>query len=318
MATTAPSRTTSAATAKSNKENRENRENKENSKEREKTAPGLRTRKPPPPRPDAPLTADEATLLAACAAGDVDGVYACVWAKVDLNCRIPHYGTTPLSVAFRNGHRPVVNLLIQFGAKFDPDNYGATPVHWAAHHGHSKLIKDQVQQGHISRVDLQKRDFFGSTPLHFASVNNLTDCVQTLLDCGSDSLVANNDGRLASHITTDDKIRNVLLEAQKYDAELHKRQDEEERLAAKKSREAASGADKKKKGGAKAKVGAPKKPATAAAPKTTGKSEIVGSRKVALPPPPPPKKAANSDSALNASAAKLNKKTRASNAWTAA
>ncbi|ORY52366.1 ankyrin [Rhizoclosmatium globosum] len=178
--------------------------------------PSVTTKSPlkqQPPEPvdvSKPLSSSEAVLMEACKTGDVDAVYNCVWEKVNLNCRLPYYGTTPLSMAFRHGHKQLCNVLINFGAKFDPDNYGATPVHWAASHGHSKLIKDQFQRGHISRPDLQRRDTFGSTPLHFASVNNLTDCVQTLLDCGSDSLVTNNDGRTASMITSDDGIRNIL------------------------------------------------------------------------------------------------------------
>ncbi|KAJ3073691.1 hypothetical protein HDU98_000898 [Podochytrium sp. JEL0797] len=226
-----------------------------------------------------PLSKSEEVLMDACKEGNVDLVYKCVWEKVNLNCRLPYYGTTPLSMAFKHNHKIVCNVLINFGAKFDPDNYGVTPVHWAAHQGHSRLIRDQVHSGHISRTDLQKRDFFGSTPLHFASVNNLSDCVQTLLDVGCDSLVANNDGRLASQLTDDLGIKNILLEAQKFDAEMHKRLEEEERLAAKKSREGAS-RDRKKKG--KSKTGT----ATANSkgkPGTSGKSVVVGAKKIMVP-----------------------------------
>ncbi|KAJ3024143.1 UNVERIFIED_CONTAM: hypothetical protein HDU68_008309 [Siphonaria sp. JEL0065] len=189
----------------------------------------------------------------ACADGNMDKVYRLVCAKVNLNCRIPYYGTTPLSVAFRNGHKPVCNLLIQFGAKFDPDNY----------------------------------------------------------------------------------------EAQKYDTEMHKRQEEEERLAAKKTREGTPGGEKKKKGAAtsngkgkkvigtaKPKPGTPSKPAAATA---TGTSEVIGSRKVAVPVAAVKtvKKSMDSlkksdgalkksDNTLNmGSFPKLPQKTRASNAWTA-
>ncbi|KAJ3010388.1 UNVERIFIED_CONTAM: hypothetical protein HDU68_002164, partial [Siphonaria sp. JEL0065] len=129
--------------------------------------------------------------------------------------------------------------------------------------------------------------------------------------------------------------------AQKYDAEMHKRQEEEERLAAKKSREGTAGADKKKKGtvlsnGKGKKAVGTRKPGTApkpAAAVATGKSEVIGSRKVVVPVAAAKTVAVKStdslkksdgalkksDNTLNmGSFPKLPQKTRASNAWTAA
>ncbi|KAJ3120458.1 hypothetical protein HK100_012790 [Physocladia obscura] len=186
-----------------------------------------------------PLTKSQEKLMDACKRGNVDDVYTCVLDRVDLNCRLPHYGTTPLSMAFRHGHKMVCNVLIQFGAKPDPDNYGATPLHWAANNNQSELIRDQVKRGHISRTDLAKRDFFGSSPLHFGSGKNLHEVVKTLLDCGADSLIANNDGRLASQITDDEK-------AEKLDADIHKHMEEEERQKAREIQLANYDAKKKK------------------------------------------------------------------------
>ncbi|KAI8832966.1 ankyrin repeat-containing domain protein [Chytriomyces cf. hyalinus JEL632] len=170
-----------------------------------------------------PLTRNEELLMNACKEGDVDVVYQLVLKKVDVNCRVPFYGTTPLSAAYRNNHKNVCNLLTAFGAKLDPDNYGVTPLHWAAHNGHSRLIKDQLERGNIRRPDIQKRDFFGSTPLHFASVNNLQETVKSLLECGSDSLITNNDGRMASDVTGNPKLQRILQDAQRLDTETHKR-----------------------------------------------------------------------------------------------
>ncbi|TPX59041.1 hypothetical protein CcCBS67573_g09111 [Chytriomyces confervae] len=170
-----------------------------------------------------PLTRNEELLMNACKKGDVDVVYQLILKKVDVNCRVPFYGTTPLSAAYRNNHKNVCNLLAAFGAKLDPDNYGVTPLHWAAHNGHSRLIKDQLERGNIRRPDLQKRDFFGSTPLHFASVNNLQETVKSLLECGSDSLITNNDGRMASDVTSNPKLKRILQDAQRVDTETHKR-----------------------------------------------------------------------------------------------
>ncbi|KAI8608332.1 ankyrin repeat-containing domain protein [Chytriomyces sp. MP71] len=157
-----------------------------------------------------PLTEQEKELIDACRTGNVDSVYRLILNQVDVNCRIPLYGTTPLSLAYRHNHKNVCSLLTAFGAKLNPDNYGATPIHWAAHNGHTSLIKDQLKRGYISTADLQKRDQFGSTPLHFASVNNLQEAVKGLLECGSESLIANNDGRLASDVTSSSRLQRLL------------------------------------------------------------------------------------------------------------
>ncbi|KAJ3196559.1 Ankyrin repeat domain-containing protein 17 [Entophlyctis luteolus] len=176
------------------------------------------------------LTPSERNLMDACRSGDIDQVYKCIWDKVDLNCRIPYYGTTPLSLAFRNGHKMVCNVLIQFGAKSDPDDYGVTPLHWAAYNNQSTLIRDQVERGHVLRSDLSKRDLFGSTPLHFASVNNLAEMVKTLVDCGANSLVENNSGKLASEITASEKIKLASgTDAQRADLEMQARAEDEQR-----------------------------------------------------------------------------------------
>ncbi|KAJ3194497.1 U4/U6 small nuclear ribonucleoprotein prp4 [Irineochytrium annulatum] len=159
------------------------------------------------------LSPQELTLMKACEVGDIDEVYKCIWKETDVNCRKPIYGTSPLSVAFRNGHSDICEVLMSFGAILDGDEYGATPVHWAAGKGQDELLKKMLRH-RIAVNDLQKRDLFGSTPLHFASVSNLESTVQVLINAGSDALITNNDGRKASDITSSDAIRDFLHEAE--------------------------------------------------------------------------------------------------------
>jgi ankyrin repeat protein len=56
-----------------------------------------------------------------------------------------------------------------------------TPLHWAANSGKTQVISTLLEKGKLSLQDLMKKDFYGSTPLHFASVRNLADSVHTLV-----------------------------------------------------------------------------------------------------------------------------------------
>ncbi|KAI8853015.1 ankyrin repeat-containing domain protein [Chytridium lagenaria] len=172
------------------------------------------TEEPPPEPPPKLLSSLEDHLMKACSTGDIDLVYSCIWDNVDVNCRLPFYGTSPLSVSFRHGHQNISSVLLSFGASLDGDEYGATPVHWAANNGQADLIRRMAVEGNIKHDDLQKRDLFGSTPLHFASVNNLHTTVSTLIDVGSNPLITNNDGRRPSDLTTEDAIKQLLIDAE--------------------------------------------------------------------------------------------------------
>ena len=61
------------------------------------------------------------------------------------------------------------------------DDFGCSPLHWAANSGKPQIINSLIKKGQLSIDDLQKKDRFGSTALHFASVRNLTDNVQRLV-----------------------------------------------------------------------------------------------------------------------------------------
>ena len=58
------------------------------------------------------------------------------------------------------------------------DINGDTALHWAAYKGHAELIRLLMYSG----VDLQKPDYFGSTPLHLACLSRNVSCVKILCE----------------------------------------------------------------------------------------------------------------------------------------
>lgn len=58
------------------------------------------------------------------------------------------------------------------------DINGDTALHWAAYKGHAELIRLLIYSG----VDLQKPDYFGSTPLHLACLSGNISCVKILCE----------------------------------------------------------------------------------------------------------------------------------------
>ncbi|KAJ3182525.1 hypothetical protein HDU85_002623 [Gaertneriomyces sp. JEL0708] len=199
--------------------------------------------KKPPSAPPRRLTHEERSLLHACEGTDLDAVYKMLWQNPDVNCKKPVFGSSPLSVACRKGNAKIAEILLSFGADVSAaDEYGVTPLHWAANSGDAVLVMLLLRMARnagvllpalasLSPADslsnnapniLGRRDLFGSTPLHFASVNNRADIARALVAAGSDPMAVNNDGRRPSELTTDIALKAYLKDEehrmQKYHA----------------------------------------------------------------------------------------------------
>ncbi|TPX65179.1 hypothetical protein SpCBS45565_g05332 [Spizellomyces sp. 'palustris'] len=215
-----------------------------------------------------PLTQKERGLLDACEGDDLDAVYKSLWQNPDINCRKPVFGSSPLAVACRKGNRHVASILLSFGADLNiSDEYGVTPLHWAANSGDASLVtlllRKAVSTGTLASALaatspiqapsgdapglLSRKDLFGSTALHFASVNNLTGVARALVAAGCDPTATNNDGRRASELTSDEELRLYL-------------QDEEHRIQ--KMQSAALRAARRAAAASAASGGSPRRPGT--------------------------------------------------------
>ena len=113
---------------------------------------------------------------------------------VEMTNKNKEPGTSPLLVAAEMGHKDVVQLLLNRGAKANMVNqHGQTPLHLAAWSGHPKVAKLLLDRG----ADPNIRD--GFTPLHYAAFKGHKDAVKLILDSRAEPNMVNEMGDTPLH-----------------------------------------------------------------------------------------------------------------------
>ena len=133
---------------------------------------------------------DEDELVTASREGkSVEVIKLLCSGMVDVNCfgRTPGLAcwpdSTPLYEAAWNGHKNVVQILIDKGADPNKANqWGQTPVNLAALAGHKDVVKLLLDKG----ADPNEASRSGTTPLHRASIEGHKYAVQLLLERGAE------------------------------------------------------------------------------------------------------------------------------------
>ena len=109
-----------------------------------------------------------------------------------------NYEEERLFLAAENGDLAEVKRLVVY-CGVNPnirDNYGWTPLHEAALNGHREVVEFLLERG----VDPNVRNNDGWTPLHYAAKDchvdvASVDVARVLLDHGADPTIRDNDGR---------------------------------------------------------------------------------------------------------------------------
>ncbi|XP_071481796.1 uncharacterized protein [Diadema antillarum] len=116
-------------------------------------------------------------------------------------------GVTPLHLTAQEGHRDVMEILLNAGA--DPDSQtfkGHTPVMQACWAGHLECVKLL----HTKGAELGETDNDGCTPIHFATVSKQLNIVKYLLDSGVDVNAAQCEGYTALHFAADGGDEDII------------------------------------------------------------------------------------------------------------
>ena len=94
-----------------------------------------------------------------------------------------------------------INLIFQY------DYFKQTSFHWAAKLGHYDILQYLLENGKTCNLYDNKM----RTPIYLASLYNHKDCVQLLLNHGGNAYIADINGKLPSDVTTNKKIKEMLL-----------------------------------------------------------------------------------------------------------
>jgi ankyrin repeat protein len=168
-------------------------------------------RAPPAPSPET-LTA---SLFAAAASGDLDGVKRLLGSGVDPSRRGPGGGTA-LHVAAARGHVAVARALFQdVESRVDEarraaldrmtggDDAGLTPLHLAAHRGHAAMVRALLEE-HGMDVDLADRA--ERTAAHLAAMAGAVPVLEVLRRHGARLRVQDAAGDRPEDLTEDPRI----------------------------------------------------------------------------------------------------------------
>ena len=118
------------------------------------------------------------------------------------------WGQTPVNLAALAGHKDVIKLLLDKGA--DPNEAsrsGTTPLHHASVKGHKYVVQLLLGQGaEPNRITKYNQE----TPLHFAAEFGKLDVVKMLLDGGADRTMTNNVGKTPMQLAATEGYSEVV------------------------------------------------------------------------------------------------------------
>ncbi|MDR0590302.1 MAG: ankyrin repeat domain-containing protein [Puniceicoccales bacterium] len=121
-------------------------------------------------------------------------------------------GKTALHYAAKNGHKNVVQFLLDNGADVNAGakgglNEGRTALHYAAENGHKKVVRFLLDNG----ADEKIKDGQGKTALHYAAEGGQFDIVTFLVLRNNIPVNArDNQGRTPLHYAAENGHKNVV------------------------------------------------------------------------------------------------------------
>ncbi|KAH8763942.1 hypothetical protein F5882DRAFT_453250, partial [Hyaloscypha sp. PMI_1271] len=132
--------------------------------------------------------------------------------NVNIEATDSHYRQTALSWAAENGHKAVVELLLEKGAKIKAkDKHSQTALLRATEGGHEAVVELLLEKG----AEIEAADKYGQTALLQAARNGHEAIVELLLEKGAEIEAKDDTGQTALLQATwnrDEAIINLLLD----------------------------------------------------------------------------------------------------------
>ena len=151
-------------------------------------------------------------LTAAALAARGDDVEALVDLPEEERLVVDEAGNTPLIWAADSGSLRVIDFLLSLpGVDVDARGYlGSTALCRASRWGHSEIIRRLVTVGGASMdIPNEKMQY----PLHFTAFKKQRGATDTLLELRANTMVLDRKGRTPAEDTSDESIRDAILEA---------------------------------------------------------------------------------------------------------
>uniref|UniRef100_A0A0C9QZ02 Pyx_5 protein n=1 Tax=Fopius arisanus TaxID=64838 RepID=A0A0C9QZ02_9HYME len=168
---------------------------------------------------DLPTRKGDTALHLAAEGGCTDNVEILIKNHADVRVK-NHRGQTALHLAARSHSLECVEALLRNGS-CDPnvdDNDGRTPLHLAL--GRSVLAYDVTEFLIGWRADVNRADKYGYTPLHVAALNELSQCVDVLIQYGADLSARTKGGTTALSIILRKTPTSLCIFKQRLDASI--------------------------------------------------------------------------------------------------
>ncbi|XP_028982416.1 uncharacterized protein LOC107045025 [Diachasma alloeum] len=168
---------------------------------------------------DLPTRKGDTALHLAAEGGCTDNVEILIKRHADVRVK-NHRGQTALHLAARSHSLECVEALLRNGS-CDPnvdDNDGRTALHFAL--GRSLLAYDVTEFLIGWRADVNKADKYGYTPLHVAALNELSQCVDVLIQYGADLSARTKGGTTALSIILRKTPTSLCIFKQRLDASI--------------------------------------------------------------------------------------------------
>ena len=122
---------------------------------------------------------------------------------------LDNLGYTPINRALEYGYMNIAKLLIEKGANVNiKNNFGNSPLHFTANKNDEEMVQLLIKC--IDKTSINGQDNQGNTPLHNALENGYIKIAKLLIREGADINIKNNSGNSPLHFAVYENCKEVV------------------------------------------------------------------------------------------------------------